>query len=213
MKEQGKTHRCCECRRWFEKSKFESDHGHLNRFICNECDEFKMLRKCFLCGMEKPKSEFSATRWNQILQRRICLECSGDKCCSICRLRDGPQKFTPDEWAKPDGKRRCKNCLPRQCLKCRKTKAMHQFSKSEQLKEISQAVCIDCDRRRCGRCNKEKTYKDFEPSIWELADGSPQYCCRECTQGRRVPGMWTCANNRCRMQKPLSDFDKIIKQL
>ena len=72
------------------------------------------------------------------------------------------------------------------------------------------AVCNECDRKRCGRCNQAKCQKDFEANMWELADGSAAYCCRECTQGRRTPGMWTCANRRCAMQKAHSEFSEVI---
>ena len=50
------------------------------------------------------------------------------------------------------------------------------------------------------------TWKDSEPSMWELADGSPAYTCRECTRGKRVNGMWTCANKRCKQQKFILSF-------
>ena len=74
-----------------------------------------------------------------------------------------------------------------------------------------QAVCKDCDRKRCDKSNKAKIYSDFDPSVWDEADGSAKYWCRECTRGRRSKGMWVCRNRRCKLQKPIEDFS-IAKQ-
>jgi hypothetical protein len=74
------------------------------------------------------------------------------------------------------------------------------------------AVCNDCDRRRCGKCNKAKMYKDFDPAVWEMADGSAACRCRECTRGERTAGMWTCRNMQCRLQKPVSEFQMVIEK-
>ena len=84
------------------------------------------------------------------------------------------------------------------------------YSKSQWSLPEGQAVCNDCDRKRYGVCNKNKCLKDFDPATWELADGSSEFCCRECTRGRRSAGMWTCANRRCRMQKPRDAFSRAV---
>jgi hypothetical protein len=44
------------------------------------------------------------------LKKRLCLDCSGDRRCSSCPLRDGCRKFSKDEWDKPDDLRKCKGC-------------------------------------------------------------------------------------------------------
>ena len=62
LKEQGKTHRCNKCRKWFAREEFPGTK-HLERHICTTCKGRKGLRKCNLCGNEKPESEFPASRW------------------------------------------------------------------------------------------------------------------------------------------------------
>jgi hypothetical protein len=210
LKEQGKTHRCTRCRQWSARRDFAKTETSLVRHVCSECK--KAGRRCIQCGKEKPETEFSATKWDQVLQRRVCMACSGDKACSSCRLRGDAKKFAKDEWAKPDGRRKCKDCVPKRCCKCLKLKVKSAYSKTQWALDEGKAVCVDCDRRRCGKCNKAKTWKDFEPNMWELADGSAEYCCRECTRGRRTPGMWTCANKRCKLQKLHSEFRLAIEK-
>ena len=77
-------------------------------------------------------------------------------------------------------------------------------------RRLAEGLCRTCHKRRCGRCNKEKGYEAFEPNVWELADGSPEYCCRECTRGRRTRGLWTCSNRRCELQKPREEFSLVV---
>jgi hypothetical protein len=168
--------------------------------------------KCVQCEQEKAEDQFSATRWNLVLKRRLCLGCSGDRGCSSCRLRGGSAKFSPDEWKKSEDSRKCKNCTPKRCPRCRKDKTKPSSSQEQWLVPEGKGVCSDCDRRRCGNCNKAKTMKDFAPDMWEKADGSKDACCRECAQGRRTLGMWTCNNKRCKQQKPHAAFQRAIER-
>ena len=209
FKEEGKTHRCVKCRNCFPRAEFNMNRGP-SMHICTECKGRKGLRKCDLCEAEKPESEFPASRWNLVLQRRICLECSGARRCNFCPNRGDASKFSKEEWCKPDGSRKCKECVPKRCSNCKKAKVRSEYSKDQWAQVEGKATCSDCDRKRCGRCNKAKLYKDFDANIWHLADGSPEYCCRECNRGRRTLGMWMCANKRCKLQKPISDFSKAM---
>ena len=204
LQEDGKTHRCSRCRRWFPRNEF-SLRSETVRHVCSGCND-KGLRKCMLCEVEKPQSQFSSTRWGQVLKRRICLECSGDRTCTSCHRRGGAEKFAREEWKKADDVRQCKDCVPMRCCKCRKAKAKGQYTKEQWKEPEGTAICNDCNRKRCGLCNKAKTYQDFDPSVWDMADGSAEHCCRECTRGRNPKGMWMCNNRRCKLQKPISDF-------
>ena len=140
--------------------------------------------------LEKKEDEFPASRWNRVKESRICLQCVEGRKCSVkgCGVSGGLEKFSQEEWAKPDALRRCKDCVPKRCCQCRKGKVRSKYS-AEQWKQVEgAAVCYDCDKKRCGKCGKEKGYKDFDPAVWEMADGSDQYCCRACGRGPRVWG-------------------------
>ena len=103
-----------------------------------------------------------------------------------------------------------RGCTPKRCPRCRKGKTRSSYAHDQWLLPEGRAVCSDCDRRRCGNCNKAKTVKDFAADMWEKADGSKDAICRECAQGRRTPGMWTCRNARCQQQKPHAEFERAI---
>ena len=210
LREQGKTHRCARCKQWSTRDAFIQQATAVKAHICGECKQRQGLRRCMQCEQEKPESQFEATRWNQVLKRRICLPCSGGRRCQSCHSRGGFEKFAPEEWEKTDEERRCKECVPKLCCKCRKAKVKSLYVQAQWALGEGKAVCNDCDRKRCGRCNQAKSHKDFEPNMWELADGSAAYSCRECTRGCRMTGMWTCANRRCRMQKAHSEFSEVI---
>ena len=121
-------------------------------------------------------------------------------------MRGSAEKFMPEEWRKADDVRKCRECMPMRCHKCRKAKASSQYTKQQLKLGEGHALCNDCDRKRCGACNKAKVYKDFDPSVWDLADGSNKCTCRECTRGRRTRGFWVCRNKLCQLQKPIDDF-------
>ena len=73
------------------------------------------------------------------------------------------------------------------------------------------AICNNCHRKRCWNCSKPKKQDEF-PSrvIWSLPDASPQLLCTLCSSGPRRVGMWTCVAQRCRQQKPQSEFSIAI---
>jgi hypothetical protein len=106
--------------------------------------------------------------------------------------------------------RKCKECVPRRCCRCRKAKVKSAYSKAQWLLVEGIAVCVDCDRRRCSKCNKEKGFKDFTPNMWDVASGTAGAQCRTCTYGARTAGMWTCINKSCRLKKPKIEFSKAI---
>jgi hypothetical protein len=103
-----------------------------------------------------------------------------------------------------------RGCTPKRCPRCRKGKTRSSYAHDQWLLPEGRAVCSDCDRRRCGNCNKAKTVTDFAADMWEKADGSKDAICRECAQGRRTPGMWTCNNKRCKQQKRHAEFQRAI---
>ena len=182
LQKQGKTSRCKRCRVWCGAADVDqygmlARNKELCRLLCNECGKApkaQTMRVCGKCTKEKAESDFAPSRWDQNLQKRICLDCQSSKACS----------------------------------QCKKEKPLTSFSKEQ--RRLAGGVCRTCHKKRCGRCNKEKGYEAFEPNVWELGDGSPEYCCRECTRGRRTRGMWTCQNNRCKVQKPREEFSLVI---
>ena len=213
LKEQGKTHRCVQCSKWCGKQDFPAHavaSRHAASFVCDSCREANKLRQCVTCEKQKPESEYPATRWNQVLKRRMCLQCEEGKKCSSCDRRGGHKYFTDEEWKKNDDERRaCIDCVPRRCCRCRKQKAKGLFSKKQWALGVDSSTCYDCDKKRCGLCDKAKGIKDFEAAMWEVLDGSPEFQCKECTRGRRTVGMWTCVNKRCRLRKPHAEFSKM----
>ena len=134
LKEQGKTHRCSRCRAWFPRAEFKCAASHLfgdsKWCVCSACKDVG-LRKCILCEEQKPQSQFSSTKWDQSLVRRMCLACSGHKSCSGCSARNGIAIFSSEEWKKTDGMRKCKECVPKRCRNCRKGKVNSQYSKPQ----------------------------------------------------------------------------------
>jgi hypothetical protein len=210
LRQQGKTNRCFRCRTWVERSSITTKSTAFDRQFCSECIKNQGQRQCIQCERDLPSTAFDADKWKRVLTKRICLECSGGRRCHHCTARGGAEKFSKDEWAKPDEERRCKECVPKRCCKCRKTKFKLEYTKAQWALNEGSSVCNDCDRKRCGRCNKEKTLKDFDARTWELADGSADFCCTECTRGRRTSGFWICRNGRCQLQKPVSEFSMTI---
>ena len=102
LQEQGKTRRCTRCRKWCGQKDVDNygilaRNYHLNKLICNECEEAKQNRKCEKCDKEKAESEFAASRWDRVLQERICLDCQGRKTCSQCKKQKDPTSFFKEQ--------------------------------------------------------------------------------------------------------------------
>ena len=210
LQAQGKTHRCNRCRQWFPRTEFKAIGRHLEEFVCSDCNRRQGERRCIRCDVEKEGSCFPQTRWDQVAAKRVCLECLKEKRCSSCSRSFDVRGYNDCQWKRADTARVCRKCVPKRCPRCRKGKPKTGYSALQWRLSEGVAICLECNRKRCGKCNKEKRESDFDPAMWELADGSPKHCCKECISGRRVPGLWTCANKQCRQQKSMSEFSKAI---
>jgi len=155
---------------------------------------------------KKTHSEFPAGRWDQVLARRICTECGGDKQCSICKRRDSSNFFSLEEWMKAEGDRRCKECVPRRCRICRKLKVSGAFSMEQWKLGDSRGCCAACEKRRCTKCHKEKGRGAFELRVWSLPLAVPEAPCKQCNQDDKKIGFWTCIGASCKQQYPKEDF-------
>ena len=142
-----------------------------------------------------------------MLRKRLCPDCSGDRCFSSCSLRGGCDKFSKDGWDKPDEVRKCKSCTPKRCPRRTKNKTKSSSSRQQRLLPEGRGVWTDCDRRRCGKRNKAKTVKKFAANMWDKVDGSKEAHCRECAQGSHKT--WR-SNKRCKQQKPHAEFAHAI---
>ena len=203
-------HRTALFVKWHARDVFPQTGRHSDRLLCPNCQQPTGLRVCIGCGVTKAVDQFSSTRWDQILARRLCLACSGDMRCSTCPLRGDASKFSPEEWRKPDGDRRCKDCVPARCAACHAEKVKSAYHRLQWKLGDGERVCADCERKRCGQCSKLKLRKDFDLRVWDLVDGSPNFACRACTTQRKGMGnrgMWTCRNKRCQKKyKPMEEF-------
>ena len=161
---------------------------------------------------DEARRRFITSRWRQKSKRRVCVQCLAARRCSTCGLRGSEIKFSAEEWVKDDERRRCKDCVPKRCGMCHKGRRREYFSRSQWLAEEGRALCHDCDRKRCAACAKLKGYKQFTVTMWQLDEGSPGLRCHDCSRGSRHSGMWLCANQQCRTQKPHEAFSKAIQQ-
>ena len=186
---------------------------------CKEClkrlKEQGKTRRCIQCRNWYGKEDvdnYGILARNCHLRRLVCNECEKTRKtweCVRCEKEKAESDSPASQRKKELQKRICSDCLDvKQCSQCKKQKDPTSFFKEQ--RRMAEGVCRTCDKRRCGRCSKEKGYEAFEPSVWELANGSPEYCCRECTRGRRTRGMWACMNKRCKLQKPHEEFSLVV---
>ena len=207
MVDDGNPHRCTKCRQWCNKEHFAPwmvVRCRKEQYICAKCHT--NTRLCCYCNKEKAESEFPASRWEQVLVRRMCIQCGKERRCNDCGRTAQRHHFSLEEWEKPDARRKCRDCIPQQCPKCRKSKTKAGFSKEQWKLPVSVGVCTACDTRRCTNCNKEKGCKAFLKEIGSLPADHRVAMCKVCTDRGSQKGQWRCIVSVCRQQYPKEDF-------
>ena len=129
--------------------------------------------------------------------------------CSVCQTSGAlHQLFTVCEWDKPDEKRKCLICMTKRCIKCRRDLTKGFFSADQwQLPDESRArTCYRCNIKECSWCLQPKGQREFDRHSWQLEGNEAKRICLACTNGPRRHGMWTCANRRCKLRKPIGAF-------
>jgi hypothetical protein len=84
-------------------------------------------KKCFECGLKKLQGGFTASQWTKHMGRGRCIECVSKcpqwqssnitpaslqtKTCAACQLKKNHNDFSPNQWKRPAGTGRCRDCV------------------------------------------------------------------------------------------------------